>query len=84
MVLITKECEQLNYSIYTGHKPTDIVQIHTDLSKVEATFLGVVNERPDIYQKVEFNNQMYVIGSINDEHNVAFCKKTQELEQSTI
>ncbi len=71
------------YSIYTDYKTKDLHGFLENGEVANATYLGELNKRPDIYEKMNFNGKTFVASVINDEKKAAFVEETKVLEEGT-
>ncbi|MCM3739214.1 hypothetical protein M3210_02915 [Oceanobacillus luteolus] len=71
------------YSIYTNYKVRDLHDFMKSGKVANATYLGEVNNRPDIYEKVSFNGKTYVVSMINDSKKLSFAQEIKILEKGT-
>ncbi|MFB4471756.1 hypothetical protein ACDI16_02160 [Oceanobacillus caeni] len=71
------------YSIYTDYKTGSIYKFIKNGKVSDATYLGDINTRPDIYEKVNFNGKTYVTSVIDDSKKVAFVQELNVLEEGT-
>jgi len=71
------------YSIYTGYKDRNIHNFIMSGEVADATHLGNVNDRPDVYEKMIFNGKTYVVSVINDKKKSVFVQEINVLEKGT-
>ncbi|WP_036689382.1 hypothetical protein [Paucisalibacillus globulus] len=71
------------YSIYTNYETKDLHDFMKNGEVANTTYLGELNKRPDIYDKLNFNGKTYVASVINDEKKIAFVEETKVLEEGT-
>ncbi|WP_121616595.1 hypothetical protein [Virgibacillus halodenitrificans] len=73
----------MSYSIYTGFKIQNIDNLLVNGEVADAKYLGEVDERPDIYEKIKFNGRTYVTSVINDSSQIVIVEEVKVLDQDT-